>query len=73
MLTVKEFAIATGAGVSTVNVWCRQGKLPGAYQQLTPFGAYWVIPASLVVTTKPRSVGRPKGSNTKVKPNAVKA
>lgn len=62
MLSVKEAAKITGAGVSTINLWCRQGKLNGATQKETPFGKYWEIPESSLSNITVKGPGRPRKS-----------
>ena len=44
MLTVKEAAEKVGAGESSIRLWAGQGRFPGARQEETPFGSYWLIP-----------------------------
>lgn len=58
-ITVRQFSERTGIGRSTVNLMCKEGKLPGAYQEHSPVGKYWLIPESLVEVVKPKSRGRP--------------
>lgn len=59
MLTVKEAAELVGAGETSIRLWARQGKFPGARQEETPFGSYWIIPESALDGFEKRNVGRP--------------
>jgi hypothetical protein len=59
MLTVREAAEKTGAAIPTVNLWCRSGRLPGARQESTPYGDYWLIPESALEGIVVRGRGRP--------------
>ncbi len=59
MLTVREVSEKTGAAIPTVNLWCRSGRLAGAYQESTPYGDYWLIPESAIVGIEVRGRGRP--------------
>ena len=43
-LTIKEFSELHGIARSTVSLWCRNGTLEGAFQEVTPFGDIWYIP-----------------------------
>jgi predicted site-specific integrase-resolvase len=59
MLTVREASEKTGAAIPTVNLWCRSGRLPGARQESTPYGDYWLIPESALEGIVVRGRGRP--------------
>ncbi len=59
MLTVREVSERTGAAIPTVNLWCRSGRLPGARQESTPYGFYWLIPESDLEGIVVRGRGRP--------------
>ncbi len=59
MLTVREVSERTGAAIPTVNLWCRSGKLAGARQETSPYGAYWMIPEIAIEGVKVRGRGRP--------------
>ena len=59
MLTVREVSERTGAAIPTVNLWCRAGRLAGAYQESTPYGHYWLIPESALEGIKVCGRGRP--------------
>jgi hypothetical protein len=53
-------------GRSTVNLWCRQGRIAGARREDSPVGPYWLIPAaSLKNFVKPKRgpVPKPKAAN----------
>lgn len=59
MLTVREVHEKTGAAIPTVNLWCRSGRLEGAYQESTPYGDYWLIPEESIKGIVVRGRGRP--------------
>lgn len=59
MLTVREVSERTGAAIPTVNLWCRSGRLEGAYQESSPYGDYWLIPESVLEGVVVRGRGRP--------------
>jgi len=59
MLTVKEAASQIGAAESSVRLWVRQGKFPGAKLEKTPVGTYWLIPNSALDSFEMGSPGRP--------------
>lgn len=44
MLTTKDVAERLGAAETSVRLWARQGRFPGATAQDTPRGPYWLIP-----------------------------
>lgn len=60
MLTVREAAEKIGAGESSVRLWASQGKFPGARQEETPFGSYWLIPESSLAGFSNPGRGRPR-------------
>jgi hypothetical protein len=62
MLTVRDVAERTGAGVSTVTLWCRQGRFPNAEATDTPRGAVWYIPEGDLEGITVRGRGRPPKS-----------
>lgn len=59
MLTVREVSERTGAAIPTVNLWCRSGRLEGAYQESSPYGDYWLIPEASIKGVIVRGRGRP--------------
>ena len=59
MLTVREVHEKTGAAIPTVNLWCRSGRLKGAYQESSPYGDYWLIPEAALEGIEVRGRGRP--------------
>lgn len=59
-LTIKEFAEIHKVGRSTVSLWCQNGYLEGAYQEETPFGNVWYIPAKTSENFVKPKRGRPK-------------
>ncbi len=59
MLTVKEVAEKTGIAVSTVNLYCRNGKFPNAKREESPIGMFWLIPETDLPLAPKRERGRP--------------
>ena len=57
-LTAAQVAERLEVGRSTVNLWCRQGKFPGARVEESPVGDYWLIPASDLKDFQPPKRGR---------------
>ncbi len=61
-LTTSQVAARLGVGNSTVRLWCKLKRFPGAHEQQTPRGPVWLIPEGdledFVVPTR----GRPKKS-----------
>jgi hypothetical protein len=60
MLTAKETAARIGAGESSVRLWASQGRFPGARQEETPFGSYWLIPETALEGFTNPGRGRPR-------------
>jgi excisionase family DNA binding protein len=58
-LTAAQVADRLNVGRSTVNLWCRQGRFPGAQMENSPVGSYWLIPESDLRGFKPPTLGRP--------------
>ena len=58
-LTAAQVAEHLDVGRSTVNLWCRQGKFPGARVEASPVGDYWMIPEKDVRDFQPPTKGRP--------------
>jgi excisionase family DNA binding protein len=58
-LTAAQVAERLKVGRSTVNLWCRQGRFPGARVEDSPVGQYWLIPESDLKTFAPPKMGRP--------------
>ena len=58
-LTVREAAERLGSGVSTLTLWCREGRFPNAEQIDTPRGAVWYIPETDLEGVKIPGRGRP--------------
>jgi excisionase family DNA binding protein len=54
-LTAAQVAERLDVGRSTVNLWCRQGRFPGARVENSPVGQYWLIPESDI-----KNFARPK-------------
>jgi hypothetical protein len=63
-LTAVQVAERLGVGRSTVNLWCRQGKFPGARREDSPVGVYWMIPTKDLKDFTPP----PRGRTPKAKP-----
>lgn len=60
MLTVKQVAECTGAGESSVRLWAKAGKFPGAVLIEPPAGLpYWMIPDTALEGFELRGRGRP--------------
>lgn len=59
MLTVKEVAEKLGAGVSSVRLWAKQKKFPGAKKMESALGSYYVIPETDLENFTVRKRGRP--------------
>jgi excisionase family DNA binding protein len=58
-LTAAQVAERLDVGRSTVNLWCRQGRFPGAHVEESPVGDYWLIPESDLKNFEPPKMGRP--------------
>jgi excisionase family DNA binding protein len=58
-LTAAQVADRLNVGRSTVNLWCRQGRFPGAQMENSPVGSYWLIPESDLKGFKSPTLGRP--------------
>ncbi len=59
MLTTNEVAEQMGVAYTTVMLWLREGKLPGAVKREHPRGDYWEIPASDLKSLDRGRRGRP--------------
>jgi len=59
MLTASQAAKKLGAAESSVRLWARQGKFPGAVREETPVGSYWMIPETALDGFKMGQPGRP--------------
>src|SRR5262249_15258890 len=62
MLTVSKVAERLGVLDSSVRIWARQGRFPGAelHESQLWEGSYWLIPESALDGFERRSVGRPR-------------
>jgi excisionase family DNA binding protein len=60
MLTTKEVAERIGVKYTTVMLWLRENKLPGAVKEPSPRGEYWLIPEASIAGIQKRGQGRPK-------------
>jgi hypothetical protein len=60
MLTAREVASRIGAAYSSVRIWVKEGRFPGARLEHPPAGLpYWLIPESAIEGYETRGVGRP--------------
>lgn len=60
-LTTSQAAERLSVGISTVRLWCQQGRFPHARAQDTPRGVVWLIPENdLNNFEKPRRGAPPK-------------
>lgn len=59
MLTVREAAEKLGAAASSVRLWVRTGRFPGAKLEETPVGSYWLIPETDLEGFSIGKAGRP--------------
>ncbi|HEY6331286.1 MAG TPA: hypothetical protein VI756_18315 [Blastocatellia bacterium] len=64
MLTASHVAAKLGAAESSVRLWARQGKFPGAIREETPVGSYWMIPATALIGFTMGRPGRPPKLST---------
>jgi len=74
-LTTQQAADRLGVAQSTITLWCRQKRFPGAYRQDTPRGAIWWIPERDLQDFEPPRMGRPRkisGRSTAPKRHAPK-
>ena len=62
LLTTADVASRLDADVTTVRLWCRQGRFPSAQQ----VGRDWVIPEADLKTFKPPRMGRPRKQASKI-------
>lgn len=60
-MTAREFAAAINRPYSTVALWLRQERIPGAFAVEAGEFKVWQIPAEAVRTFTPPKPGRPKG------------
>jgi hypothetical protein len=58
-MTTKVFAEEMGINYRTALNWLRDGLVPGAVEQDSPIGKYWLIPRSALKMEKPKP--GPKG------------
>ena len=73
-LTAAQAAERLRVGRSTVNLWCRQGKFPGAKRKDSPVGPYWTIPLQDLRGFTPPPRGRtPKAKAEQAEAKPAKA
>jgi len=65
-ITVKEFAKIHKIPRTTATLWCRNGTLPGAFQETTPFGDVWYIPVETSDNFKKPKRGRPSKKSNEI-------
>ena len=70
MLKVPDVADRLGVLLSTVRIWCRNGRFPNAVQEETLRGPVWLIPESDLNGFQKRSRGRPPKAKP-AQPNAT--
>lgn len=63
-MTAREFAAAIDRPYSTVALWLRQKKIPGAYQESVGDFSVWQIPPEAIEGFTPPVLGRPPKSLT---------
>ena len=63
-MTAREFAEAIKRPYSTVALWLRENRIPGAYQLEAGNINVWQIPVEAVEKFEPPKPGRPKGIKT---------
>lgn len=61
LMTTKTFAEEMGINYRTALNWLREGLVPGAVEEDSPIGKYWMIPRSALEMEKPKP-GPKKGS-----------
>jgi predicted site-specific integrase-resolvase len=73
MLTAREVAERIGAAYSSVRIWAKEGRFPGAQLERPPAGLpYWMIPESALEGYVMRGVGRPPKPKQEHKPRKRK-
>ena len=66
MLTAREAAQVIGAAESSVRLWARKGRFPGAELKESPVGSYWIIPEDALEGFEMKKPGpKPKSKSTK--------
>ena len=70
MLTIREAAKRIGAAESSVRLWVRRGRFPGARLETSPVGSYLLIPDSDLDNFEMGSPGRPPKPKTEKKGKA---
>lgn len=68
-LTTREVAELTGAGESSVRMWCKKGRFPNAESLDTPRGPVWLIPETDLQGFEKRERGRPPKPDSKRRRN----
>lgn len=61
-MTAREFAKVIKRPYSTVALWLRENRIPGAYQLVAGNITVWQIPVEAIEKFTPPKPGRPKGS-----------
>jgi hypothetical protein len=60
MLTTNDVVKNLGVPYQTVVSWLKRGLFPGAVQEDSPRGVYWLIPAVAVENFERPAMGRPR-------------
>lgn len=63
-MTARQFAQAIGKPYTTVSLWLRQNRIPGAYLLEVGEVRVWQIPAEAAKTFVPPKMGRPAKKKT---------
>jgi hypothetical protein len=72
MLTTREVASLIGAAESSVRMWARKGRFPGAEEKESPRGSYWLIPDTALEGFSMGKAGRPPKPKTETKRTSSK-
>lgn len=68
MLSVRDVASRTGAGESSVRIWAKEGRFPGAVLVEPPVGvSYWLIPETALEGFTKQERGRPFKPDSELK------
>jgi hypothetical protein len=71
LMTTKVFAEEMGINYRTALNWLREGLVPGAVEQDSPIGKYWMIPRSALKMEKPKP--GPKKGDKRAAANVAKS
>lgn len=73
MLTVREVAERLEVGPSSVRLWAKDGRFPGAELQESPAGSYWLIPDTALAGFSKQKPGPKPGAKKKTESKKGKA